>query len=641
MLQRKTLVRIGALAGVLAVGIFAAVHRPTPPGASLPPSRLDGVPDGGLPSSAAVSPPGPATPEGAKRTEIAPAIDAPKRQTATIRGTVVDAESGEPVAGVLVNPIGPGQMPRSAGPFGLEKDRSRADGTFELSEVVPGRLRLRAIHSAYPELRTDEIEVAGGTDLDGMVVRLARGGGLEGIVPGEGGLPWTEADVFVLPELGHAEVFRHATRTDSAGCFSVRGVEPGRYRVKALPPRRPGDTGQSREAGAQIAFATVVAGRMTRVEFPGPTRGCTLVGRVLRGTEGVPGVRVVLRPARSRLRPDEFPWDGETGDGGAFVFRNVPPGEATVSVWGDRDDPINAAFPIKVPDAPRFEVSCRLPGGEIAGSVVRAEDGAPIEGVDIQVRPEAFNLDGADLRRPGSANTDAQGRYRVVGLAPGVYEVCAFDRSRQADARAAESRNRVDVAEGSPVEVDFSLAPGARARIAVVDPQGRPVESAYATLRLSSGMEDMREWRWTARTGPDGAAMVVGLVPGRFYVAVRTPDDRVAFSEDREVNREAEGEFRVEVGEGTLVRVRMADEEGERVDGGCTFTDARGRRAMGRFIAQGPPDVAGALVASLPPGEWTVRAMANGYGVHTLPLRVEAGGPVDVPVGMTRAPRWR
>src|SRR5262245_43768913 len=213
MLQRKTLARIGALAGILAVAFVAAVHRPSPPGASLLPSHLDGVPDGGLPSSAAISPPGPATPEGARRTEIAPAIDTPKRQTATIRGTVVDAESGEPVAGALMNPIGPGGISRSTGPFGLEQDRSRADGTFEVRELVPGRLRLRAIHPAYPEMQTDEIEVAAGADVDGVVVRLARGGALEGIVPGEGGLPWTEADVFVFPELGHAQGSHHATRT--------------------------------------------------------------------------------------------------------------------------------------------------------------------------------------------------------------------------------------------------------------------------------------------------------------------------------------------------------------------------------------------------------------------------------------------
>ncbi|MGH7149295.1 MAG: carboxypeptidase regulatory-like domain-containing protein, partial [Planctomycetota bacterium] len=262
--------------------------------------------------------------------EILRGLEVRMRPTATIRGTVVDAETGRPVAGARVTPFGTGQLHRLY--FGSSV--SSTDGAFEVADIVPGKHRLEASHPDYPGAKGEEFEVSSGEVLEGVVLRLARGGGLEGIVPGEGGRPWTGARIFVFPAIGQAQVPRYLAVADSDGYFSVGGVAPGRYRVKALPPLSPEDTGQSCEARAQVAFETVHAGHTTRVEFPGPTPGCTLAGRVLGGERGVPRMDVVLWPASSRLAREEFPWRAETGEGGAFEIRNAPPGEATVSVSG-------------------------------------------------------------------------------------------------------------------------------------------------------------------------------------------------------------------------------------------------------------------------------------------------------------------
>ncbi|HET6201910.1 MAG TPA: carboxypeptidase-like regulatory domain-containing protein [Planctomycetota bacterium] len=569
--------------------------------------------------------------------EILRGLEVKMRRAATLRGTVVDAESGQPVAGARVIPVSPENATR-AGAFGIDKNASRADGSFELTDVVPGKVRLEATHPAYPKATGEEIEVSSGQALEGLVVRLARGGGLEGIVPGEGGRPWIGAEVGVFPEIGRSPFPGSSAVTDSTGYFAVGGLDPGRYRVRAKPPRGPEDTEQSRMARAQIAFATVEPGRTAKVEFPGPAPGCTLVGRILRGEEGVSGVRVVLEPVSLRAVPDGFPWEVETGKGGSFKIRHAPFGEATLSVWGNGDDLTNAAFSIEVPEAPQFVVLLRLPAGEVSGRVVRAWDGSPLEGAHVGVHALKPSADPKDLRRPTSTRTGPDGRYRLQDLAPGAYEIAATGggTTDAVDPLAQQIRGPVEVVEGSPAEVDFELSVGGRARVVVVDIGGRLVEGARVNVVPFSGATGIANWSGYGRTGKDGTALVKGLATGRRYARASGPDFSCGFSEEREVRAGEEAEFRVEIGAGARVRVRLADERGERVDGGCFFTDARGRTIGGTPVAEGLREEVGAIVATLPFGGWTARAMAFGHEEESRALRLEPGGPVEITIRLQR-----
>ncbi len=560
-----------------------------------------------------------------KAGEVLRGLEVRMRRAATLRGTVADAESGQPVAGARVEAVGPGQVPRGSGPFGLEKNVTGADGSFELAAVAPGRLRLEATHPAFPKATGEEIEVSSGQ-------------ALEGIVPGEGGHPWIGAEINVSPEIGRDRFLGLSAVTDSTGYFAVGGLVPGRYRVTAKPPRGPEDTEQARMARAQVAFATVEAGRTAKVEFPGPAPGCTLVGRILRGEEGVSGVRVVLRPVSSRPVLDEFPWEVETGEGGSFKIRHAPPGEATLSVWGKGDVSMNAAFSIEVPDAPGPEILCRLPAGEVSGRVVRASDGSPIEGAHVRLHASKPSADPKDLRRPASTRTGLDGRYRLRDLAPGAYEIAAWSGGGSAaeDPLAQQVRGPVEIVEGSPAEVDFELSAGGRARIIVVDVEGRPVEGAQVYVVPSSAATGISSWGGHATTRKDGTALVSGLAPGRLYAKVSGPDFSCCFSEEKEVRGGVETEYQVEIGRGSRVRVRLTDDRGEPVKGWCSFTDARGRSIHGSFVAEGLPEEVGAFVATLPFGEWTLRASVFTYEEESRPLRLEPGGPVEIALRLRR-----
>ncbi len=571
-----------------------------------------------------------------RRGEIRRGLEIRMAPTATIRGTVVDAATSQPVAGAKVRPAGVGQSQRT--PWAGAENVSREDGAFEVTDLVPGRLHLVGSRSDSPETKGEEFEVASGQVLEGVVLRLGRGGTLEGVVPGEGGRTWASARVFVSPEVEEVLYPRYSATADANGYFSIEGVAPGRYRAKALPGQTPEETGQSCEARAQIAFAKVESGRTTRVEFPGPRLACTLLGLILRDGVGVPGLRVNLWPASTRAAIDDRPWLGETGRGGTFEIRNAPPGEATLSVSGGRDGSTHAAFALDVPDAPRFEVLLRLPAGEIAGRVLRASDGSPIEGAGVEARAWNPSTDPKDLRRPSSTHAGPDGRFRLRDLAPGAYEIVARSSAPgdAANPLAPQVRGPIEVVEGSPADIHFGLWAGGRARVVVFDVEGRSVEGARVNVVPASDAAGIASWGGYGKTGWDGMALVRGLAPGRLYAKVSGPGFSWGLSEEKEVRVGEETDFRVEIGRGSRVRVRLTDERGERVKGGCTFTDARGRSILGTFVVDGLPAEVGAIVATLPFGEWTARAMVSGYEEESRPLRLEPGGPVEIVLRLRR-----
>ncbi len=123
--------------------------------------------------------------------------------------------------------------------------RSRADGTFALLDLVPGRYRLRAKRGAL-ELG-DEVEVT--VEADGSVaatIRVPRlDGQLHGQVRGPGGEPVADARVWVHEAGAEDPRFRRVASapTDAEGGFEVRGLPPGSYGLTVRGASVPGETG--------------------------------------------------------------------------------------------------------------------------------------------------------------------------------------------------------------------------------------------------------------------------------------------------------------------------------------------------------------------------------------------------------------
>jgi hypothetical protein len=161
----------------------------------------------------------------------------------------------------------------------------------------------------------------------------------------------------------------------------------------------------------------------------------------------------------------------------------------------------------------------------IVGIVRDKDTGKPLPGVTIQNETERGPGDVLDLR----ATTDAEGRYRMVGLSREAgHQLLALPPPGSPYLRAVVTSGAGSGLE--PVTVDFTLKRGVVMRGRVTEKEtGRPIAALveYFTfgdnpnLRETPGYRD--RYSVEVRTGEDGSFTVVGL-PGRGIIAARAAD---------------------------------------------------------------------------------------------------------------------
>jgi len=164
-----------------------------------------------------------------------------------IEGTVVDAETGEPVGGATVwaRPEG------AAGPAGAEGDRELGggetddEGRFTIRHLAPGRFSLRIVPRAHADARVDGIDV--GRGMTGVKAPVERGTDIRIEVVDGAGRPVPAVRAVFRDPLGD-ETFLGPDgppgaieiRYAPAGSYDVlvagRGHAPARVRF-AVPPR--------------------------------------------------------------------------------------------------------------------------------------------------------------------------------------------------------------------------------------------------------------------------------------------------------------------------------------------------------------------------------------------------------------------
>ncbi len=147
------------------------------------------------------------------------AQEARDRALVTVRGTVVDAVTGQPVAGVLVVVTGADVR--------LESDEA---GRFTISRIPVGSYRLELSHPGYRTSRDDFTVLASGEFATSMepIEYLADGllTGIIGVVrDGVDGSPVVGATVWTAAA-------PQATQTDGRGRFSFTRLYPGQHNVQ-------------------------------------------------------------------------------------------------------------------------------------------------------------------------------------------------------------------------------------------------------------------------------------------------------------------------------------------------------------------------------------------------------------------------
>ncbi|MBM3973566.1 MAG: carboxypeptidase regulatory-like domain-containing protein [Planctomycetes bacterium] len=439
-------------------------------------------------------------------------------------------------------------------------------GNFELAHVAPGDLTLRARHPEHPTAKTQPMTVQAGGELRGVLVTMAVGGVIAGVVAGlpadakglqvmaarKPQMPQNDANGMggmagmmggmgfdldaMLDEAGIGFGERTAT-IGPDGRFELRGLARETYRVwvartgggfagstvcSARVEAQPGGNVTLRyDAGVTVTFTVADAKSGTAVER------MTVRDR-LRGGVGMADIMGLWggMGGMNNRRASDYP-------GGAVTVANLRPKanqklSLTIEALGyaplERGD-------IELPKGGNLDLgSLKLdPVPVLTVTVVNAIDGKPIQGASVAFASQQGGDEMAAIRR----GIPRQWRRFVPGGAAGGLAQGRTDRDGRITLNRPAQQSTIEVeargfapfasealafgAEG-PSEYTAKLVIGGIAQVAVVDPADKPVVGAMVEHRAPDGETAQK------RTDAQGLARFEHLTPGSHQFRLGAPN---------------------------------------------------------------------------------------------------------------------
>ena len=437
----------------------------------------------------------------------------------------VIGDDGRPLsAELLLVPIDQDHVARPA--------RTDADGQFAIAALPPGRWEVLVHardHLAPADLVLDT--TAGRAELE---IRMRRGGVLAGVVLDSSGSPLAGASVILRGAApGAGAAWRAPARRPTAGPGRLRWVHPlaGPRQLPGRDSRRFGaardgvrpaecghghcgvDVGSARgtviHAAADGVLSAVVtesrgkAGRFLAIDHPGGLRSFYM---------HLDEIRADLDPG-GRVRAGEpIATMGRTG-----VVRSGPhlhfavTQEAGGRSWFVDPEPL-LQHAVVLPESGSLE-------GHMAAALAAAARPAggassPREST-VAAAPGAALAAGPPAAGPAAVVTDARGRFRITGVAPGTVVAAAFHPELAPGTSAARR-----LAAGQEIaDLEIQLAAGTIVHGQVRGPAG-PIAGARVVAEQGSGESAQPVAR--AFTGPDGRFTLRPL-DGAVELAVSAP----------------------------------------------------------------------------------------------------------------------
>ncbi len=419
----------------------------------------------------------------------------------SLRGRVLDAQSGLPIAGVTVLSeddapaqlldFDPAELPHEL----AARATTDEQGRFVLEHLSSGLHTLRASaagRSAAWSPRIDRRSAHSEIEL-----RLGSGGTIEAEVePPRAGALLVASAVdysFQRPCLSYA-----LARTDALGQARFEHLPPGPFVVLSAEAQPTTD----------VSFTLVREGASTSVHLGPVASDHALDGRLL-DQAGAPlaDVDLMLQSAQG----GEGLWSSRRTDAqGRFHFDGVRSGRYSLFA-GD----LGRNFvEIDRPEVGTLDVvrEIVLPRGQIAGRVRVASSGGELAQAWLLVQRQ----EAAGWRFAGKTQADAHGAWSFRNLAPGTWRVIAYAQSERL--APAPSQPLVVDEAGEPLEVELALGPGAALELQLSDGQGQPV--AGASIELRDGRGELWKFSPADRSDPAGRFAVPGMPPGNWTVRV-------------------------------------------------------------------------------------------------------------------------
>ncbi len=331
--------------------------------------------------------------------------------------------------------------------------------------------------------------------------------------------------------------------------------------------------------------ATAQPPRDTRPATTATTGTASISGTVVVAGSGAPARRA--RVTLSGIEPRGV-LTRVTGDEGRFAFTGIPagryslsaskPGHVTVIYGQHRPGAGRAGTPIQLADGQQFQARLQMPRGGVITGTILDERAEATPGIQIRAMRAVIQRGERTLQSAGSGTTDDRGVYRIFGLQPGEYVVCATPRGSIAvdmermqvelealrrkletvepadtiaaqDARESATFLKSQDGEapqqtgfapvcypgsGSPaagaivlgigeerMAVDFQLqaVPLARVEGTVVNPSGAPLQNVQVTLAAAGDVALLANR--TARADGDGRFRILAVPPGQYTLTAR------------------------------------------------------------------------------------------------------------------------
>jgi hypothetical protein len=483
-------------------------------------------------------------------------------------------EAGQPVANVRILAAS-----LAAERFRGGADRARTDklGFAVVGGLAPSETEyiLATYHNDYAfaklQLKLDDPDA----NVSHVLV-LSKGVDVKGVAICSDGKPAAGWRVNAMPHWWRFGSSPNGALIDENGAFTLPHVTPGDYDVSVSVPL--GD-GMSRRENVLTGVALPVPQLELKLRMPSPGSMAAIAGTIT-FVGGEPKESIMASAssedgehrANAMIRP------------GAREFRitPLPPGQYTLRF--DSTEIEEARIDGVTAPAEDVEVELRVAGKpRLVGQAVRAGGGEPLSGLRIRVLKTGY------LRGPGYVQDpqwreiiDAQGRFEVDLVGPGVYQVVAI-----ADGLAPTRSDDVNTDRYQGELVTLELSEGSSLSGKVVNEVGQPIDGARVIPLAHAGFaEAQRAGRITADEGSvetvDGEFTLEHLAPGQEALRVVHPDYCFALVGDVTVGEDPTTLEPIVLTRGGSVQGRVFDIAG-RPEAGVTlyFQDERGYGGIG------------------------------------------------------------
>jgi protocatechuate 3,4-dioxygenase beta subunit len=531
------------------------------------------------------------------------------KSTGTVRGRVEDAGTKNPITDFTISRAGGGfgggmQIQIRNGQVG-NGDRSfqSVDGTFELTDVPPGKWTIRASASSYRTADVSGVEVVEGETKEGVVLSLKKGGSLSGRVldPQKGtGVPnasvtWRAQGGggmggfggMMIPGLGGNNV----TATDADGKFNFDGLPDGKVTVNASHPdylEASREVNPDDQPSVDITLGT------------GGSISGTVVGRDQRTPMG--GAQVSLNEEGDSMA---FSNDTTKTDGnGNFSFDHLRAARYRLTAQSSAGNTQPKEVILGDNQAQSGVLLTMIAGAQVDGTVSGLPSGR-LGGVRITASAQDYN---------DSAVTDDDGKFTLKDVpSPSVVRLNASTSFMQ----GRSTSTTLEVPAGAtelPVEIVFT---GASSLAGRVTRGGKPLGGLFVSAFPEGGGQGQR---FSGQTDENGSYSLDGMTDGTYQVSVngQGANYRKAFA----VSGNTSGDI---VLPGITISGSVVDTSTSQPIEGASVTAEAGTGTQAPTIKRALTDSNGSYsIDDVDPGSYQVSARKTGYQLKAQALSVSS-----------------